>query len=189
MAQENLTVTMARGYQKALATNSSDSSFTSKVPTLTEPANDGVLHLGGAKGGPYGGTIPQWMLCLPYGLGADNDAFSIRAIGWRRIVGRTSSEKTLWIPTTLCELSATISGAVGVAGAPVLNTERFADTLTIVAEPTLTADVTSGSVIVFSQANDTPAWFAVELRGCEKVEFTFDQTTNTPTMNALVGFF
>ncbi len=190
MAQENINITACRVYRKALTANNNDSSFASKIPTVTEPTNDGVIDLKGT-----GSTIPQWMDVLPYGLGGDNDAFDMRVIGWRHIgeLGPQAALKALWIPTILVEVTCTISAAVGIAGAVVLNTERFADTITIKSagfEPTITADTTrQGTVVVFSAVNDLIAWFALELRGMEKVEFTFDQTTQTPTMNALISFY
>lgn len=184
MATENLSVTLARRHQKAFATNANTSSFPSKVATITEPTNDGVLNILDT-----GVTIPQWAHILPYGLGANNDAASMRVIGWRRVRG-TTTDITLWVPEVLCEVACTFSAAVGIAGAPVLNTEAFADTITIVSEPTITADVTrQGTVEVYSPANDTQAYINVRLNGVEKIELTWDQTTNNPTTNALVTFF
>lgn len=194
MAQENLTVSLARPYRKALAANSNDSSFPSRVPTIAEPTGDGVIDLGWQRPSISGGTVPQYMQVLPYGLGSDNDAFDMRVIGWRHVGSTSPQEATraLWVPTVMVEVTCTISAAVGVAGSQVLNTERFADTITVKAagwEPTYTADTTrAGSVLIFSPVNDVVAWFKVLLDGYEKVEFTFDQTTNTPTMNALIAF-
>lgn len=188
MICQSETVTISRQHQKALTTNSNASSFASKVPTVTEPTNDGVIDL---RHGAVNAAIPQFMVVLPYGLGSDNDVFSLRVIGWRHIgeAPPQGSPTWLWVPTVLAEVSCTISAAVGVAGARVLNTERFADTITIVSEPTITAATTrQGSILVYSPANDTVAWFELSLDGQEKVEFTFDQTTNTPTMNCLVSF-
>jgi hypothetical protein len=189
MAQENLTVILGRPFRKALSANSNDSSFASRVPTVVEPTSDGVVNLAW----PHGGTVPQSLLVLPYGLGSDNDAFDLRVIGWRHIgaVGQGPALAALWVPTILVEVTCTISAAVGVAGSPVLNTERFADTITVKSagfEPTYTADTTrAGSVRIFSPTNDLVGWFVLALDGLEKIEFTFDQTTNTPTMNALIA--
>lgn len=173
-------------WRKALAANASTSSFAAKVATLTEPSGDGVASLTTVPGG----EVPCHVLLLPYGLGADDDAFSLRLVGWRRI-GSGPYPGVLWVPTTLAELSCTISTSVGVAAAPVINTERFADTITIVAnmEPTTTADTTRmGTFTIFSPANNTPAWAMIPTQGVEKLEFLFDQTTNTPTMNCLIAF-
>lgn len=193
MANENLTVTLARPYRKALTTNDNSSSFASKIPTLTEPVNDGVIDLGWFRSNvAAGGTVPQTMRVLPYGLGSDNDVFDMRVISWRHVGTPGYPPAGLWVPTIEVAVTCTISAAVGVAASPVLNTERFADTITIKSagfEPTYTADTTrAGTVRVFSAASDLIAWFELLLCGAEKVEFTFDQTTGSPTMNALVTF-
>jgi hypothetical protein len=178
MSNENLAVTLSRPFRKALTTNANSSSFPSKVPTITEPTNDGVIDLKNV-----GLTIPQKMLVLPYGLGSDNDVFDLRVIAWR-LVG------VLWVPYLLGKFTCTISAAVGVAGADVLNTERFADTITVGNEPTVTADVTrQGTVQVMSPTGDLVAYLIIELNGAAKVEFIFDQTTGTPTTNCLIAFF
>lgn len=175
--------------KRALTTNAATSSFASKVPTVTEPTNDGVINL--ILGG--GAVIHEWMLLWPIGLGADNDAFSLRVLGWRKISQGQGVTDTLWMPTLLYEFSCTISAAVGVAASPVLNTERFADTITIVTQGKYTdADSggvsTRGNVEVTSPTNDLIAHVKAPLKGMEKIEFQFDQTTNTPTMNVLYAF-
>lgn len=188
MIEQNVSVTISRQYKKALLTNATTSSFPSKVNTITEPTNDGVIDL---RKGAVNAAVPQNMIVLPYGLGADEDAFSLRIIGWRHL-GEGPGQGNpnwIWAPTTLVEVACVLGTSVGVAGAQVLNTEAFADTITIVSEPTLTANTTrQGTVLVYNPANNTNAWLKLTLDGYEKVEFTFDQTTNTPTMNCLVSF-
>src|SRR5262249_48637808 len=108
---------LSRPLKKALATNANTSSFASKVFTITEPANDGVI--GVASGGA---VVPREIILFPYGLGSDNDVYSLRVIAWRRL---RSGNDSYWLPSSIGEFSCTISAAVGVAGGPVLNTERF----------------------------------------------------------------
>ncbi len=180
--------TLSRPFQKALTTNSAATSFASKIPTITEPANDGVINLVAG-----GNSVPQRMIVLPYGLGADNDVFDLRIIGWRHIGAGPTAAAVLWVPTILAGLTCTISAVVGIALAPVIETERFADTITLTAntaEPTITAATTrQGTVLIHSPTTDfAPAYAIVTLYGVEKVEFSFDPTTNTPTMNALIAF-
>jgi hypothetical protein len=130
----------------------------------------------------------------PFGLGADNDAASLRVIGWSRALD-TASALTLWVPTILIEVACTFSAVVGVAGAVVLNTERFADTITVVAARQRTFTDTDsggaasrGTVEIFSPTNDLVAFLIVPLLASEKVELCWDQTTNNPTTNALYAF-
>lgn len=186
---------LARPFSKARSVNSSASAFT--APTVTDyktlkalftdaatAAARVVIPLSTQPGGS--GSVPCAIDIFPYGLGSNNDTFSLRLIGWRRYPTPIADDRILMIPFLLCELGCTISAFVGAAGFPILNTERFADTLTIVSEPTYTADVTrTGGIELFSPANDTPAYARVPLRGAEAIEFDFDQTLNTPTMNAL----
>lgn len=182
---------LARPFQKARQTNSTDTTSPSRVPTVVEPitvspssaTSQEVIDF--IEGGT--GPIPFAAFIIPYGLGADNDAFSLSVIGWKKI--GTDPNLTLWVPFLLGSYSTIISASVGVAGSPVINTERFADTITIVTEPTQTADVTrSGTTQIYSPTNNTPGWIRVPLRGCSKLELTFANVTNTPTKNALVSF-
>lgn len=176
---------LSRPFAKAWAANANTSSFASKIPTITEPTNDGVVNL--TAGYSAGGITPITMMVLPYGLGADEDAFDMRIIGWRHI-GPAAPAIPLWVPTILGQFSCTLGTAAGVAGAPVLNTELFADTITVGSEPTITADVTRfGTVRVYSPTANLVAYLIIQVYGCEKVEFSFDQTTNTPTMNCLIA--
>lgn len=174
----------ARPLVKAFETNLDATAFTLKVPTTTKPSGNGVLVLGP-------GAVPQRMRLFPYGLGADGDVFVLRVTGWHRI-GSGPFPGTLWFPETLAELTCTMSTFVGVAGSPVLATERFADTIvsvTTVGEPSVASDVTrDGTFVIFSPANNTPAWVLMDTYGCELLQFDIDQTTNTPPANALVQF-
>lgn len=176
-------------YQKAWAANANTSSFASKIPTTTEPTNDGVVDLVNRMGG---GMVPERVLVLPYGLGSNNDAASMRVIGWRHI-GSGISPGVLWVPTILIEVACTFSAAVGIAGAPVLNTECFADTITVVTQRLISGTISAaaaslGMSEIFSPTNDLVAQLIIPVLGFEKLEFTFDQTTNTPTCNALIAF-
>jgi len=152
-------------FAKALAANSTDLAFPSRIPTTTTPADAGVLSL---VINTDGGVTHDRMLVIPYGVGNDNLTFSVRIIGWRLI-------STLWVPCILTELACTMSAAVGITGAAVVATERFADTITLVTNMG-NANV---DVVITSPANDTPAHAVINLKGCQKVEFTFDMTGAT----------
>lgn len=187
---------LSQPFRKARSTNATDTSFPSKVPTITEPSGGGVLDL--TEGGQ--GLVPESLVVLPFGTGDDNDVFDMRVIGWRRIVGGPNPGDILWVPCIIAQVTATLSAAVGVAGAPVVATERFADTLAVTVEGVtrdgeLTAAdaetfTSSGTTVITSPANDTPAFFEVCVKGFEKIEFTFDTTTGDPTgANALVAAY
>lgn len=183
--------------RKALAANANTSSFAAKPPTIAEPTNDGVVNL--TNGGV---VVPQHMLILPYGLGANNDAFDMRVLGWRHAGSSQGAQAALWVPVIIGQFSCICGNVTGVAATggqtpDVLATEFFCDTITVsgtrgALQPRVTNDNGTGAefggtIRVSSPANDTVAFVLLPLLGMEKVEFQFDQTTNTPTMNALIA--
>lgn len=176
-----------RPFQRALATNANTSSFASKIPTITEPINDGVLNLLGGGGV----LVPQFIMLIPIGLGANNDGFSMRLLGWRHIGGNANIPvNRLWIPVIIAEYTVLLGNVTGIAGSPVLDTEFFADTMAPVAARQADDVIAAGTAVqtqykLLSPVNDTPAHAVVPIDGWEKIEFQFDQTTNTPTCNCL----
>lgn len=178
----------SRPGKRVLAANANTSSFASKVPTITEPTNDGVLDLLNAGTGVI---VPQYLKLWPIGLSANDDAYSMRVIGWTRI-GSGPNAGTLWYPTVLCELACIMGSTTGVAGSPVLNTEFFCDVITVVTQGVIAGTdnalaTTFGNIEITSPGNDLIAYALIPTMGFEKLEFQFDQTTNTPTMNVLVS--
>lgn len=181
----------ARTLSKALTTNAQTSSFAAKPPTGTVPNYDGVVRVTEASG-----EMPKKLHVMPYGIGADNDTFSIRIIGWTRIRGDATNPTDLWVPHRLAEFACTLSTAVGVAGTPVGATSRFCDTMTTV---TGTFPLwpgtdsggaqTLGQMMLVSPADNTPAYAVIQTMGAELIEFQFDQTLNTPEMNALYKLY
>lgn len=177
----------SRRMQRALATNANTSSFAAKTYTITEPTNDGVLNLLGGGGV----QVPKWILVKPIGLGANNDGFSMRLWGWESIGGNAETAGArAWIPSIIAEYTCLMGNMAGVAGSPVLNTEFFCDTMAPVAARQADCTIAAGTAVqtlyeVISPVNDTPAWARIPILGWEKIEFAFDQTTNTPTMNCL----
>lgn len=154
-------------YFRALAANSTDSSFTAKTPTATAPSGAGVF--------PLDQQSYAKLRVTPYGVGTDGTTFSIRVIGWKPVPNVTDGT-FLWIPTILTEYVCTLSAYVGVAGQVIDETQRFADTLALVAS---VGGTDGQNTTKYSPANDTPAWFVVDTQGSEKVEFLFDMTGAT----------
>ncbi len=180
-----------RPYKKALAANANTSSFPSKVPTTTEPANDGVIDLV-----TDGIAVSRKLHVVPYGLGSDDNTYDMKVLGWRHIGAKSPGNEVLWVPTTIGEFTVTLGSATGVALAPVLATELFADTIVEKSSalmPKLTgfdgssSTTFQGQHVIYSPADNTVAWALIDLYGFEKIEFVFDQTGGTPTMNCLVA--
>jgi hypothetical protein len=159
-----------RGFRRALTTSSAATGFASKIPTTTEPTNDGVV----ACPSPRGHT-PQTLVFIPFGEGTDDGAFDMRIIGWKAV-------KTLWVPVPLAQVAVVLSTAVGVAGTDVVAADRFADTLTLV------AGFSTTQVIVTSPTGNIIAHGKLALEGFPKVEFTFDMGINGTNGNCLVSW-
>lgn len=183
-----------RPYKKAASANVNSSAFPSRIPTITEPTGGAVVDI--AKDFLW---VPQEMMVLPYGLGNNDDVFDMKIIGWRHIGVVGAGNQWLWLPTTIAVFTCTISSTIpGVTLAPVIATEFFADTIVMksaITQPLKTdqnatpaTQFRGDDVVIYSPADNTLAWIRIQLLGFEKVEFTFDQTTGTPTMNCLVTF-
>ena len=154
---------------KAAATNATDSSFPSRVATLTQPSGGGVFNLS-----CQGNKTRSNVLIIPFGAGADNATMSVRVIAWRFVT-------TLWIPLIVCEVSCTLSTSVGVAATEVLNTDRFADTLS------LTFGNAGVDCQIFSPANNTPAHVMLDAKGASLIELVFTTGGSATSCNALVA--
>ena len=163
-------VTPTMDLRKMLATNSTDTAFDSIIPKTTEPSGDGLIKT--SEGG--GGVMPNAIKVLFYGTGDDNDTFSARVIGWHKIGVGTGAGR-LWVPIILAELACTMSATVGIANAPVVATERFVDTITLV---TGNDDI---SIDIVSPTGDEIAHAVLDLKGCQYIEFSFDTTAGDPT--------
>lgn len=150
------------------ATNSTDSAFTAPVATTTQPSGEGVLD--------YTVAPPAWLAVYPFGTGSDGNQFDVRVIGWRLV-------DTLWIPAILVQFTATLSTFVGLAGADVLDTERFADTVSAPAANLGNADV---NCVAYSPQNNTPGLYVLDAIGCTVFRVDFARSTASAA-NALVG--
>jgi hypothetical protein len=170
-------------FRRALAVNSTATSFAAKIPTVTRPFADGVIMVNGA----------DTLEVQPFGAGSDNDTFDIRVTGWRKAVPSSPEQRlgpggrsafiepaggVLWIPKVICEISCTLSAIIGIAGAVAINTDRSADTLT------LNKGVALLDTVV---ADSAGASFLCDVSGSELIEITFDMTGAT-NGNALVAF-
>lgn len=171
-----LVETASLSFRKARATNSTDGSFPSRVPTITEPTQDGVIKVCTP---PEGLIAQNGFLAVFYGTGNNNGTFSSRVIGWRAL-GEVARQTMLWIPVLLVEVQVTLSNVTGVAGMIVGSSERFADTLS------LTVGDAGVSADVVSPANDASiAHIQADLKGFQKLEFIFRIDANVTDMNAL----
>lgn len=166
--------------RRVLAANAVNATFAALPDTFDTPAGDGVIDLSAGGGG---GEIPGYLELWPFALGADNDTFSLRVMGWTRLLPGLADGRNQWTSFLIAEFTAIASAAVGLAGGVILATERYADTMTVVAEAT---NAGQGSSFLTSPGTDLKAHVAVRLEGVERVQVQFRQTgAFTPQMNAL----
>lgn len=193
MSSQSMIQTMGGPWRKFRTVNCTDTSFPSKIPTATEPTGVGATAGGAAVLDIIGnrkenGSIQNGILLAFFGAGSDTNTMSVRGIGWSRVGSSPALAITdlneLWVPTPLFEVSVALSTPTGVAGKAVINTDLFADTITITGT-TANAGV---NVNVVSPANDTIAWMYADLTGHQKFELIFDMTGATDG-NALYKLF
>ena len=176
--------TFSMGFRKARSVNQNSNGYVSKIPTGTEPTGDAatatgasVIELGRMAGSP----AQNGLIICPYGIGSDNNTFSLKVIGWR-CVGENNLSTMLWIPVPLVVLACTLSGsAIGIVGKTILATELFADTIS------LTKGNDDVSVDIVSPADDTIAHAVVDLKGFQKVEISFTTGGSATDCNALIA--
>lgn len=159
-------------------------SFPSRIPTTTAPATvspQTVTSQNIFDNVAVGNTYNNARI-IPFGTGSATQTFSVRVIGWtdaQPVAG--SSNVPLWMPTILCEYLCTLGTAVGVASSAVLATEKFCDTVALVANRGTDGQDTTKS----SPTNNLVGSFLVDLKGSKKVELCYSVGTNTDC-NALV---
>jgi hypothetical protein len=161
-----------------------DNGFPVKIPTLTAPTGAAVLDLESA-----GSEAPLEALIVPFGTGNDDTTFNLRCIGWTRIAGDGNTGiSDLWAPTILCDFLCTLGTVVGVDNTPLGHTIRFADTIAVNTEPTITAATTrQGTEQIYSPANNTIAWAKIRLHGVQRLEISVDINASATGGAALVA--
>lgn len=174
-------------WRKARAVNQTSTSGITIATTLVEPSGDAGTATGHSVleiGRPASFT-QNALLLQPYGVGSDTNTFSVDVWGWRPVAPclNDGTGRFTWVPTLLCELACTLtSGATGVAGGAVLDTEYFCDTLTV------TYGNANVSVEIVSNANNLPAHAVVTAKGFQKFELSFFTGSSATSCNALVAF-
>lgn len=153
--------------RKARSTNSTATTWASKVPTATKPTGDGVVNLyDGNLGLAREGLVPKFMQLVPYLTDANNESMGVRVYGWSRTTGVGST--TLWIPQLLVDLVVTAGNIA--AGTEIGANHFIADTITL--------NKGDSQASIISPANDTPASCLFHMRGCEIIEFDFNVDTS-----------
>jgi hypothetical protein len=182
--------TIQKGFRKARSTNKTGN-WTALAPQFARPETTDpatatgrvaidLVH-GAASGGQRlqmvsGKAVQNLIYFQPYAVGADNTTASARVYGWCW-VGDTDSTR-MWIPVLLCEVDYTVGALAGVASKEFLDTERLADTVTLV------QGVSNVLTTVHSPTGDLPGFVIQDFLGCTLLEFDFEVGTAT-SANAL----
>lgn len=157
-------------FVKARLDNSTDASYPSKVPTLTQPSGAGVVNPPRAGEGSR-----KMMQIVPFGTDAADEVFGIRIIGWRQTGGE------LYIPIKLAELTCTLGTTPGVATADIDENQFFADTIAVA------FGNDKVDVEFLSPGDNTVASAIINTKGCPYVEILFDMNS-TASGNALIAW-
>jgi hypothetical protein len=157
----------ADDFTVAQATNSTDASFPSLIPTTTQPAASSTR------------CVITWanrssLLVMPYGVGSDNGTLKVRVTGWQK-------NGSLWLPILLADVTGTMSTIVGISGQVPADTARLCDTLVLA----------QGIALITSSAADNAsvAAFEVGIDGFDLVEITFNRNGSATSVNALYQAF
>lgn len=180
--------TLASPSRKMRATNATDASFPSVLPTLTKPSGAGdaaaqttlSIH---EMGLGVGGVVQNGCFAQFYAVGADNVTFSARCYSWKRVPG-TNSVPDLWVPILLCEVALVASATFpGVAGGPVVATEIFADTVTLTfGNANVSTEVSSPGT---TSANSGIAHVLMDWKGPALIQWTFTTGGSATSCNGI----
>lgn len=141
-------------------TNSTDTSFSQKLPTTTEPTGEGIFE-----------PEHNLTLLMPYGTDGENETFDMRVYGWTQI-------NSLWIPARVFSVTCTLAALTldGVAGEVVDDDDIFCDTIASL--------VGDSDVKLVSNGDSDVSYLIFDHGGFRKLEIDFDRVT-AASCNAL----
>ena len=168
--------------KKGQSTNSTASSFSALIPTLTRPVASATR------------TVIEWALdsgsarkdrntlkITPYGGNDNNDVINIKVSGWNSIQSNVLGIPGVeYVSRFVCEVQGTLSSTLlGLAGQAVLDTEFFCDALTL----------TAGIAVLYNGTADKDiAWFEVDVSSYEFAEITYSKVAGGDAVNCLYNF-
>lgn len=168
-------VTLSTDFALTHATDATDTSFPSKVPTVTKPSGDGVIVCGDG-----GSETVNGLQLIPVGTGQNDMVLTgMRLLGWRRYPGKSATKKDLWVPFLLAEFAGVYGSATGVDASSLASTYFFADTITQV---TGNANVSNE---ILSPTGNIIGHVVADLKGAQLCEVTFDLGANMTGANCL----
>lgn len=158
MAQDIVVAADIARLIKGMATNATASSFSALLATATKPAASSTRTVIDRGKGPSRCVIRV----IPFAVATNNQTMSVKVVGWHMSRKDSITPVPLWVANTICLVACTMSSTlVGVAGADVVTTELFADTLSL----------TNGTAVLDQGTADVDtASFIADVSGYELVE-------------------
>lgn len=131
--------------QLAYSAKTTASSITAPAPTTTQPSGNGIVDMAITPGKIFNSCGFAF-----YGAGSADQTFTGAITGWKK-------SGSLWIPIPMLTFSGLLGTATGVASQNVINTDLFADTLTISTAYTNVYEVLSpgNNTVAFLKMLDT----------------------------------
>src|ERR1044072_1976198 len=93
--------TLTQDLRRARVTNCTDSSFPSRVPTITEPSRAGASAAQATASAVFNLNVSgqssqqNRIMVMPFGAGANNNTLSMRVIAWHKVFGRQAKDPEL----------------------------------------------------------------------------------------------
>ena len=157
------TATFQDFWTTALSANSAATSWGSLDPLTAPTAN-------------FRNATRGFLRVMPYGIGNENDTFAIRIVGWKKY---TASTGTVYVGERLLQATCTLSLDVGVAAGPVLDTERYVDTITSV--------YSLSTAIVGTATDNVRSSVMIDLMGCHYFSVQINTGSSATSANALIS--
>lgn len=177
--------TISRDAKLASTAFSTATSFSSLVPTTTEPTGNWVIDLAGKNQE----NVQQRDKEIPYnlalyfvGTNADNQTLTFRIYAWGKVQGGD-----LWFPVgPLVTGTATLSSTQnGVDGEDLTSSHYFADTIALNTNVG-TVNVNHQVISSASEANDIAvAELLLDMRGYRKIQIDLNRNSSSASTNAL----
>lgn len=165
---------------RAFATNP-----TTAGTAVTQPADvrdDPAGTVGYHDLGRGGCKAPNGLFIKPFAIGADNVTFLMALFAVDRIINKSGTHvPPQWTHTLLAAFTCTASAHLGLVGGNVLNTERYADTIIIIANHG-NANISHEAV---SPVADLGGHVVADVKGAEQVAFKFWMNASATSANAL----
>lgn len=149
---------------KAISTNSTSTSFTAKIPTITAKTTNLATGVYDLLDPTLGFThlaekTSRFLHIQPFGTNSDNDTFNMRVWGW----DKTTDAAPVYSPILLAQFAVTLGN---ISGAAIAADTYMADTIALTYGDSTTPLV--------SPANDLSASAILHCRGCRYIEFDWD---------------